>query len=85
VWDTLVSSTKAMTGHAIAASGALETITTALSLSKKMAHACVNLQNPDPECDLNLPLRNQPLKKSTAISNSFGFGGHNACLVLRSP
>ncbi len=85
VWDTLVSSTKAMTGHAIAASGALEVITTAMSLAGKVAHRCVNLQNPDPECDLNLPRENQPIGGLAALSNSFGFGGHNATLVLRAP
>lgn len=83
VRDILVNSTKALTGHAIGASGAIEAITTALSLARGVVHACVNLDNPDPECDLPLPRRNTPLPARAALSNSFGFGGHNASLALR--
>lgn len=81
--DVLVNSTKAMTGHAIGAAGGIEAVITALSLHSGRIHPCVNLDTPDPECDLNLPLRATALKSLAALSNSFGFGGHNATLVLR--
>lgn len=81
--DTLVNSTKALTGHAIGASGAIEAITTALTLAKGMIHRCVNLDIPDPECDLPFPRENTTFRPLAALSNSFGFGGHNASLVLR--
>ncbi len=80
-----VSSTKAMTGHAIGASGGLEAIVTALSLSAGIAHRCVNLVEVDPECDVvPFPRENTPIRPGVALSNSFGFGGHNACLVLET-
>jgi 3-oxoacyl-[acyl-carrier-protein] synthase II len=81
--DVLVNSTKAMTGHCIGASGAIEAITTALSLARGLVHRCVNLETPDPECDLALPRENRGLRPMAALSNSFGFGGHNATLVLK--
>ncbi len=84
IWDVLVNSTKAMTGHAIGASGGIEAITTALTLARGVVHKCVNLENPDPECDLALPRENQHVRPLAALSNSFAFGGHNATLVLRS-
>ncbi len=84
VKNVLVNSTKAMTGHGIAASGGLEAITTALSLAKGLVHRCVNLDNQDPDCDLELPRENCRLDAGVALSNSYGFGGHNASLVLRS-
>jgi 3-oxoacyl-[acyl-carrier-protein] synthase II len=81
--NVLVNSTKAMTGHSIGAAGGIEAIVTALSLSHQRVHACVNLDRPDPECDLNLPRGVTALTRLAALSNSFGFGGHNASLVLR--
>lgn len=83
VRDLLVNSTKALTGHAIGASGAIGAIVTALSLARGVVHRCVNLDNPDPECDLPLPRRNTTIPPLAALSNSFGFGGHNASLALR--
>ena len=80
--DVLVNSTKAMTGHAIGAAGGIEAITTALSLARGLVHRCVNLDRPDPACDLNLPRENRDVSPLAAMSNSFAFGGHNACLVL---
>ncbi len=80
--DVLVNSTKAMTGHAIGAAGGIEAIATVLSLANGLVHRCVNLDDPDPECDLPLPRANAPLARSAALSNSFGFGGHNAVLAL---
>ncbi len=82
VFDVLVNSTKAMTGHAIGAAGGIEAIATVLSLARGVVHRCVNLDTPDPECDLALPRANQPVRAPVALSNSFAFGGHNATLVL---
>jgi 3-oxoacyl-[acyl-carrier-protein] synthase II len=85
IFDVLVNSTKAMTGHAIGAAGGIEAIVTALSLSRGLVHRCVNLDNPDPECDLALPRENRDLRAGVALTNSFAFGGHNATLVLAAP
>ncbi len=82
VFDVLVNSTKSMIGHAIGAAGGIEAIVTVLSLSRGLVHRCVNLENPDPECDLALPRENHPLRAGAALTNSFAFGGHNATLVL---
>lgn len=84
VCDVLVNSTKAMLGHSIGAAGGIEAIVTALSLARGMVHRCVNLDRADPACDLSLPLRNHPIRGVAALSNSFGFGGHNSSLVLRA-
>lgn len=84
VFDVLVNSTKAMLGHAIGAAGGIEAIVTVLALHRGLVHRCVNLDNPDPECDLALPRQNQAVRPGAALSNSFAFGGHNATLVLRS-
>jgi 3-oxoacyl-[acyl-carrier-protein] synthase II len=78
----LVNSTKAMTGHAIGAAGGIEAIATVLSLAHGLVHRCVNLDRPDPECDIPLPRENAPLGRLAALSNSFAFGGHNAVLAL---
>lgn len=85
VWDVLVNSTKAMIGHTIGAAGGIEAIVTVLSLANAVVHRCVNLERPDPECELALPRENRPIRRLAAISNSFAFGGHNATLVLRAP
>ncbi|MBZ5637747.1 MAG: beta-ketoacyl-[acyl-carrier-protein] synthase family protein [Acidobacteriia bacterium] len=82
IFDVWVNSTKAMTGHAIGAAGGIEAIVTVLSLARGLVHRCVNLDNPDPECDLALPRENRPLRAVAALTNSFAFGGHNATLVL---
>ncbi len=79
-----VSSTKSMTGHLVGAAGAVEAILTALMLDEGVILPTINYQDPDPECDLDCvpnELRKQDLK--IAMSNSFGFGGHNASLILR--
>ena len=79
-----ISSTKSMTGHLLGASGALEAAITALALSKWAIPPTINLETPDPECDLDytphMPRRG---RIRAAMSNSFGFGGHNASLVLQ--
>ncbi|MGB5106360.1 MAG: beta-ketoacyl-ACP synthase II [Candidatus Zixiibacteriota bacterium] len=79
----LVNSTKSMVGHMLGGAGAIEAVTTALSLEEGYVHQTVNIYNQDPQCDLDYCReggRRQPIKYG--ISNSFGFGGHNITLVL---
>ncbi len=79
-----VSSTKSMTGHTIGAAGAIETIITALSLKNQTLPPTINYQIPDPELNLDyIPNEARKAEPAFALSNSFGFGGHNACLVLK--
>ena len=79
-----VSSTKSMTGHLLGAAGSLEAVYTTLALREQMLPPTINQENPDPACDLDyVPNRARPASFDVAISNSFGFGGTNACLVLR--
>ncbi len=79
-----ISSTKSLTGHLIGASGAIESIVCALSLSKKEIHGTANYTTPDPECDLDyVPEKCRQLPEvNYVLTNSFAFGGSNACLVL---
>lgn len=78
-----ISSTKSMTGHLLGASGAVEAVFTILAMREGIVPATINYQTPDPECDLDY-VPNQPRKVAIrrAMSNSFGFGGHNATLVF---
>lgn len=79
-----VSSTKSMIGHTISAAGAIELITTVLALSDQMVPPTINYEVPDPDCDLDyVPNLPRPARLRAAISNSFGFGGHNDCLLVR--
>jgi 3-oxoacyl-[acyl-carrier-protein] synthase II len=79
----MVSSTKSMLGHLLGASGGVELIATALAIKYGVVHPTVNLDNPDPECDLDyVPKHAREVRVRRAISNSFGFGGHNCCLVV---
>jgi 3-oxoacyl-[acyl-carrier-protein] synthase II len=79
-----VSSTKSMTGHALGAAGAIEAAYTALALEHGIAPPTINLDRVDPACDLDyVPHKARPLAMRAALSNSFGFGGTNACLALR--
>lgn len=83
-YKTLISSTKSMTGHMLGAAGAVEVIACAMALKDGVVPPTINYQVPDPECDLNYVPNvavEQPI--SLAISNSLGFGGHNACVALR--
>lgn len=78
-----MSSQKSMIGHLIGASGAVEAAATALSLEKGVVPPTINLATPDPDCDLDyVPNMSREIPVRTAISNSFGFGGQNASLVL---
>lgn len=78
-----VSSTKSMIGHLLGAAGGVEAIITALAIHEKIAPPTINLENPDPDCDLDyVPHTARPLDIRAALSNTFGFGGHNACVLL---
>jgi 3-oxoacyl-[acyl-carrier-protein] synthase II len=79
-----VSSTKSMTGHLLGAAGGIEAVFTALSIRDQVAPPTINLDNPDPECDLDyVPGTARPMKIDVAMSNSFGFGGTNGTLIFR--
>lgn len=79
-----VSSTKSMIGHLLGASGGVEAAICALSIFNKIVLPTINLDNPDSECDLDyVPNKAKPLDINIAMSNSFGFGGTNACIILR--
>jgi 3-oxoacyl-[acyl-carrier-protein] synthase II len=80
----MISSTKSSTGHLLGASGGVELIASALAIDKEIIPATMNLVNPDPQCDLDyIPLQPRQKKIRIALSNSFGFGGHNACLLIK--
>jgi 3-oxoacyl-[acyl-carrier-protein] synthase II len=84
--DTLaVSSTKSMTGHLLGAAGGIEAIATVLAIKHSMVPPTINYQNPDPACNLNY-VPNKPIERKirAAISNTFGFGGHNASLCFKA-
>ncbi|MCB1852255.1 MAG: beta-ketoacyl-ACP synthase II [Gammaproteobacteria bacterium] len=79
-----MSSTKSMTGHMLGAAGGAEAVFTALAIYHQVAPPTINLENPDPECDLDyVPNTARGMKIDIAISNSFGFGGTNGTLVFR--
>ena len=79
-----VSSTKSMTGHMLGAAGAVEAIFTALTLRDGYLPATIHYQEPDPACDLDyVPNQGREAQVAYALSNSLGFGGHNACVLLK--
>jgi 3-oxoacyl-[acyl-carrier-protein] synthase II len=79
-----VSSTKSMTGHLLGAAGGIEFIATVLTLTKSIIPPTINYETPDPECDLDyVPNQAREAKVTCALTNSFGFGGHNAVVALR--
>jgi 3-oxoacyl-[acyl-carrier-protein] synthase II len=80
----VVSSTKSMMGHLMGAAGAVEAIVCVKSLETGWVPPTINYETPDPECDLDyVPNEPRQLGPSVTLSNSFGFGGHNGCLILR--
>jgi 3-oxoacyl-[acyl-carrier-protein] synthase II len=81
---TPVSSTKGATGHCLGAAGAVEAIFCTLSIGDGLLPPTINYDTPDPDCDLDyIPNEAREGDVRIVVSNSFGFGGHNACLVLR--
>ncbi len=80
----IITSTKSITGHMLGATGAVELIASTLSLTNGIVTPTIGLTDPDPECDLDYtPLKARKADVNVAISNSLGFGGHNACVALR--
>jgi 3-oxoacyl-[acyl-carrier-protein] synthase II len=80
----VVSSTKSMTGHLLGGAGGLESVFTALSVHHQVAPPTINLDTPDPECDLDYCAREaRPMAIEHAVKNNFGFGGTNGTLVFR--
>ena len=79
-----ISSTKSMTGHLLGAAGGIEAVFSVLAIRDQVAPPTINLQNPDPLCDLDyVPNTARQMKIDVALSNSFGFGGTNGSLVFR--
>jgi 3-oxoacyl-[acyl-carrier-protein] synthase II len=79
-----ISSTKSMIGHLLGAAGAVEAVACAKTLESGVVHPTINYETPDPACDLDyVPNQARKTQPQTALSNSFGFGGHNATLILK--
>ncbi|MBU0899346.1 beta-ketoacyl-ACP synthase II [bacterium] len=77
-----INSTKSMIGHLLGAAGSVEFIVSLMCMEKKMVHPTINYEDPDPECDLDyVPNKPREVEIKVFLSNSFGFGGHNVCLV----
>ncbi len=82
--NVLISSTKSMTGHLLGGSGGIEAVATVMAISNDQVPPTINLDNPDPECDLDyIPHESRKATVEVALSNSFGFGGHNVTLAFK--
>ena len=80
----MISSTKSMVGHLLGAAGAVESVATIKTIQTGVIHGTRNLDNPDPECDLDyLPNEAREAPVKVAVNNSFGFGGTNAVVVFK--
>jgi 3-oxoacyl-[acyl-carrier-protein] synthase II len=78
-----ISATKSMIGHTLGAGGAIEALACILAIHRGIVHPTINYETPDPECDLDyVPNEARRAEVKVTLSNSFGFGGQNACLVL---
>ncbi len=83
-YDVPISSTKSMIGHALGGAGAVEAVACIQSIAHNEIHPTINYEHPDPDCDLDyVPNVSRKTRVDTVLSNSFGFGGQNACLVFR--
>ncbi|BAY88803.1 MULTISPECIES: beta-ketoacyl-ACP synthase II [unclassified Tolypothrix] len=83
-YKVAISSTKSMTGHLLGGSGGIEAVATVLAVANDQVPPTINLQNPDPECDLDyIPHTSRAQEVNVALSNSFGFGGHNVTLAFK--
>lgn len=83
-YDLVVSSTKSMTGHLLGGSGGIEAVATVMAIAEDKVPPTINLENPDSECDLDyVPHQSRALTVNVALSNSFGFGGHNVTLAFK--
>ena len=83
-YKTPISSTKGATGHCLGGSGAIEAIISVLAVQRNVVPPTINYEVPDPECDLDyIPNESRETQVDVALSNNFGFGGHNACLVIK--
>jgi len=79
-----VSSTKSMTGHLLGGSGGIEAVATVMAVANDRVPPTINLENPDPACDLDyVPNQSREQPVNVALSNSFGFGGHNVTLAFK--
>lgn len=83
-YNVPISSTKSMTGHIMGGTGAIESIFCTLAIRDRILPATINYQTPDPECDLDyVPNTPRPADVNVCLNNAFGFGGHNAVLVIK--
>ena len=79
-----ISSTKSMTGHTLGAAGAVEAVISIMAIQTGIIPPTINLRHPDPDCDLDyVPNEARQSTVNIAMSNSMGFGGHNACLIFK--
>lgn len=80
--DIVMNATKSMIGHGLGAAGGLEAVVTVMAIKSGMVHPTINLEDPEPNIGFRIPTKAEPHQVKVAISNSFGFGGHNATVVF---